>query len=142
MEKDNIVDISTATPDQAFMLMLCERVEKLEEEWTATKKAWIAAAARGPTVAPCAKELYDKLANLYSSHKQKQQLDDMRNASELVPKNILEKIPSNSIKELLDAVSGDVKKQSYTAYYAMSFLERHQNIDDEFVEWYAKALGL
>jgi hypothetical protein len=140
MEKaivDNYVDMSTATPDQTFMLMLCERVEKLEEELSAIKKSMIP----GP-VAPCSKALHEKLADLYKSHIKKQECDDMKSLEERVPKNIFDKIPSWSAKHLLDSLSNDVKQKSYTAYYAMSYLERNHQIDEEFIEWYSKTLGL
>lgn len=136
---DGIVDMSTATADQSFMLMLCERVEKLEEELAGMKAALV---PRETAIAPCARELYNKLCDLYASHRLKQQEDDRKKAEGMVPEGILARVPEDSIKDLLDGISNDVFKHSFAAYFAKVYLERHPEIDEEFVAWYAKALGL
>lgn len=136
---DVIVDLSTATPDQSFMLMLCERVEKLEEELAGMKAAL---APKEPAIAPCAMELYNRLCDIYASHGQKQQEDDKKRVEGMVPDHILAKVPKNSIKGLLDAISNNVFKHSFAAYFAKCYLEGRPEMDEEFVAWYTKALGL
>lgn len=129
---DPFIDTSKTTSDQQFMLMLLNRIESLEKE---QDKVVNYLDLRPKQIPNLSKELYARVTQVYRDHKKISHNVVVKKLQELVPSNILAKIPSCLLMLFCDVITNDIHKYSFAAYDACKLIEGLQDIDEELIEY-------
>lgn len=133
------LNLENASVEQKFILMLSEKIEKLEDEICSIKKSLY---AKPKNTSSVSQDLYNKLKEIHKIHEDCNLNKIKIKLENTVPPYILQKVPIHLYQYLDNALSYDINKYSYAVSYALMFLESYHEIDNDFLTWYKNKLNI